>query len=335
MRARSANHTAALLGGVGVGATLMYFLDPNRGALRRALMRDRLEYALHLASVAAGATSRDLLRRARDVRDRTLGSRNGDHVAGDAADAATDGASTGSSPEQATNGRRRPAIEEEWTPAARLLTSIAGGALAIYGVGRRDKLGTALGLAGLALVTRGVANREFRNLVPARDGVLVKLAVHIAAPLEEVFDYLTDWEKTPSWLSHVRSVRTSGPRWAKGERLHWEIAGSNGEVLAWDAETTRFVPNEVIVWKSVPESPLRQAGRLRVARAGVDDTRLRLDLRYRPPADSEDDITIDLFDDDFEEQLDADVARLKNEIEAPRAARKTASASGAPDATMP
>lgn len=336
MRARTGNHTAALLGGVGVGAALMYLLDPNRGALRRALMRDKLEYALHLASVAAGATSRDLVRRARDVRDRALGGRNGDHGHPESVDDANDlAAGVEPSMETTGNGARRPPTVDDWTPAARLLTSIAGGALAIYGIGRRDKLGTALGLAGLALVTRGVSNREFRDLMPARDGVLVKATVHIAAPLEEVFDFLTDWDKTSSWLSHVHAVRSSGPRWARGERLHWEIAGANGDVLEWDAETTRFVPNEVIVWKSLPDAPLRQAGRLRVSRAGVDDTRLRLDLRYRPPVDSEDDITIDLFDHDFERQLEGDITRLKADVEARRAARKAASGSGAADAAMP
>jgi uncharacterized membrane protein len=89
------------------------------------------------------------------------------------------------------------------------------------------------------------------------------------------------------------------------------------------------------VWKSLPDAPLRQAGRLRVSRAGVDDTRLRLDLRYRPPADSEDDITIDLFDHDFERQLEDDITRLKADVEARRAARRAASGSGAADAAMP
>lgn len=54
---------ASLATGVGIGAALMYWLDPDRGRRRRALVRDR---AVHLARIgrdAAGATGRDLSQR--------------------------------------------------------------------------------------------------------------------------------------------------------------------------------------------------------------------------------------------------------------------------------
>ena len=37
----------SLLMGIGIGATLMFFLDPNRGARRRALVRDKSVKASH------------------------------------------------------------------------------------------------------------------------------------------------------------------------------------------------------------------------------------------------------------------------------------------------
>ena len=40
---------AALLGGIGIGAALMYLLDPDRGRRRRALVRDK---AVHFARVS-------------------------------------------------------------------------------------------------------------------------------------------------------------------------------------------------------------------------------------------------------------------------------------------
>jgi hypothetical protein len=65
----------ALLVGLGVGATLMYFFDPNRGARRRALVRDQLVHAGHLMRDAAGATSRDIANRASGVAARVRGAR--------------------------------------------------------------------------------------------------------------------------------------------------------------------------------------------------------------------------------------------------------------------
>ncbi|MEW5918940.1 MAG: hypothetical protein AB1762_21230, partial [Gemmatimonadota bacterium] len=58
-------NTSLVLGSVGVGAALMYFLDPVRGARRRSLVRDKLTHALRVAGEAAGTTSRDMQNRLR------------------------------------------------------------------------------------------------------------------------------------------------------------------------------------------------------------------------------------------------------------------------------
>jgi hypothetical protein len=49
--------------GIGLGAALMYWLDPQRGRRRRALLRDQLAHAAHVGGDALGATSRDLAHR--------------------------------------------------------------------------------------------------------------------------------------------------------------------------------------------------------------------------------------------------------------------------------
>ena len=64
---------ASMLTGVGLGAGLMYFFDPARGARRRALMRDRLAHASRVAGDAAGATGRDVSHRAAGVAARLRG----------------------------------------------------------------------------------------------------------------------------------------------------------------------------------------------------------------------------------------------------------------------
>jgi osmotically-inducible protein OsmY len=57
------NKGAALIGGVGLGAALMYFFDPDRGKKRRALVRDKVEAAGNKVEMAAGKVSRDLRNR--------------------------------------------------------------------------------------------------------------------------------------------------------------------------------------------------------------------------------------------------------------------------------
>ena len=58
------NKKAALIGGLGLGAALMYLFDPDRGRRRRALIRDKAEGAANKAGDYAGKMSRDLRNRA-------------------------------------------------------------------------------------------------------------------------------------------------------------------------------------------------------------------------------------------------------------------------------
>jgi hypothetical protein len=56
-----------LVGGVGVGAGLMYVCDPEKGRRRRALLRDRTSSILREARVNVGKKSRDVRNRVRGL----------------------------------------------------------------------------------------------------------------------------------------------------------------------------------------------------------------------------------------------------------------------------
>lgn len=58
---------AMLLGGLGLGAALMYVLDPERGRRRRALVKDKAVKVTHKTGDALGAKSRDWKNRAAGV----------------------------------------------------------------------------------------------------------------------------------------------------------------------------------------------------------------------------------------------------------------------------
>lgn len=62
-----AGGTAAFLGGIGIGAALMYMLDPDRGRRRRAMARDRAVSAANKAGRAFSSTSRDMNNRAKSM----------------------------------------------------------------------------------------------------------------------------------------------------------------------------------------------------------------------------------------------------------------------------
>jgi hypothetical protein len=75
---------ASLLGGAGVGASLMYLLDPDRGRRRRAITRDKAKSVVRHGGDALSRAARDLENRARGtvsvVRTKWSGDSVGDDV---------------------------------------------------------------------------------------------------------------------------------------------------------------------------------------------------------------------------------------------------------------
>jgi uncharacterized membrane protein len=82
------NRASSWLSGVGVGAGLMYLLDPERGRRRRARVRDKFVRAWHVTDDMVGATTRDIAHRTQglaaeslsEVRERGLGMTVPDHI---------------------------------------------------------------------------------------------------------------------------------------------------------------------------------------------------------------------------------------------------------------
>lgn len=56
-----------LLTGIGLGAALAFILDPERGARRRALVRDKAVRSARLTGDALDATMRDMSNRTRGI----------------------------------------------------------------------------------------------------------------------------------------------------------------------------------------------------------------------------------------------------------------------------
>jgi osmotically-inducible protein OsmY len=71
------NKGLTLIGGIGLGAALMYILDPDRGGRRRALVRDKLMRASNKTSDYVGKTSRDWQNRAQGLASETRSSLSG------------------------------------------------------------------------------------------------------------------------------------------------------------------------------------------------------------------------------------------------------------------
>ncbi|HEX6314352.1 MAG TPA: SRPBCC family protein, partial [Gemmatimonadaceae bacterium] len=224
-------------------------------------------------------------------------------------------------------GQGRPATrrfelrQENWTPAARLLIGVAGGLLmtqALRSRGRWNPASTAMSLTGVGLMTRAMTNLPFDRLVgvgAGRRAITLEESINVAAPVDEVFAWLSAWEQWPQWMTHVHAVRTSGSAEDGRQRTHWVVDGPAGTRVTWDAVVTRIVPNELIAWKTVGGSAIRHAGRIRVVPTDQGTTRVDVQMSYNPVLGAAGHAVAALFRRDPRHQLNDDLLRLKTAIE--------------------
>jgi hypothetical protein len=130
-------HGLDVLLGVGIGAVIMYYLDPDGGARRRGTVRDSIVHVVTTAPDTFEAAAHDLGEWARDT------------IADAKSRRALDGSADG--------------WAGDWTPASRLAASTVGGVLTLFAAKRRDAFGAAVGLVGSALLARGATRGSRRD----------------------------------------------------------------------------------------------------------------------------------------------------------------------------
>jgi len=226
-------------------------------------------------------------------------------------------------------GVERPGVEfglrqENWAPATRFLVGAVGGALAVGGMRRGDALGAAVGLTGLALLSRSATNTGLRSLLTGERGIDVQKVINIAAPIDDVFAFFTNYENFPRFMSHVREVRDTG-----GNDSHWVVDGPAGVPVEWDAVLTELVPNEVLSWVSVPGSVVESSGVIRFTQNEDGTTHVDLKMTYAPPAGAIGHAASKLLGVDPKHQMDDDLARAKTYLETGRPAHDAAQAADA------
>jgi uncharacterized membrane protein len=361
-----------MLGGMMLGAGLMYYLDPDRGRRRRSMLRDQVVHLLHRADDAVETAGRDLgnrtlglaaeaVSRVRpdDASDPVIQARvrsalgrlvshpgsvevsvvDGEVILGgpvlaDELDALMAGVRAVRGVRGVFNdlqvheepgdvpglqGERRPpqsridVLQENWSPATRMIMGVVGGAMALRALRGRSILDPVAGVVGLGMLSRSVTNLEMRRLLgvdAGRRAVDIHKVVNVQAPLEEVFEFWSDFENFPRFMSHLREVRHTG-----GDRSHWVAEGPLGLPFAWDAETTVFERNRRIGWKSVGSPPIENAGVVRFQAEEDGSTRIDIRMSYNPPAGAIGHAVASFFGADPKRMMDEDLVRFKSLLE--------------------
>jgi len=213
----------------------------------------------------------------------------------------------------------------------RWISGIGGGALAVYGLTRGSLGGVALALIGASLIHRGatahcnvydamgVSTAEGEGLrrrrgvsVSAERGIKVEKSVTINSTPAELYKFWRNFENLPRFMDHLESVQVSGEK-----RSHWVAKAPLGTTVEWDAEIINEKENEMIAWRSLEGADVDNAGSVHFEKApNGRGTVVKVSLKYDPPAGVIGAAVAKLFGEEPSQQIQEDLQRFKQLMEA-------------------
>lgn len=139
----------------------------------------------------------------------------------------------------------------------------------------------------------------------------VTRSVVINASPEELYRYWRDFEKLPTFMKHLESVRVTGER-----QSHWIARAPAGTTVEWDAEITADEPNRLIAWRSTENSDVYNSGSITFESAAGDrGTIVKVEMQYEPPAGTLGVALAKLLGEEPDQQVSEDLRRFKQVIE--------------------
>ncbi|MFO7321259.1 MAG: SRPBCC family protein [Chloroflexota bacterium] len=194
-----------------------------------------------------------------------------------------------------TNRLQEPASSINVGQKERILSLAGGAALTALALARRGSATIPAVIGGVALLAQGLTGNSpiYRALgintavrtqprrvsVPHKQGIHVARAVTINRPADVLYNFWREPSNLPQIIDYIESVQMTGEN-----RAHWTIRLPGGMKAEFDVEVYTDVPNEVISWRSLPDSQIQNAGsvRFRPAPAGRG-TQVELTIEFVPP----------------------------------------------------
>lgn len=178
---------------------------------------------------------------------------------------------------------------------------------------RSSRAGGAAPAAGLAATA------------PWKSPLEVSASTTVNKPVQEVYGYWRNLENLPSFMAHVREVRTLDG----GQRTHWVAEAPGRRSVEWDAEIVEETPNRLIRWRSAPKADVENSGRVEFSTAPGDrGTEVRVTLTYAMPGGRLGKTVATLLGEAPDQQVRDDLARFKQILETGEVVRSEGSPEG-------
>ena len=230
---------------------------------------------------------------------------------------------TRTAPDAAPPGTHR-APRANLKSGERAVSVVFGTMLGLAATQSKGPLGVIFGVAGGALVARGVGGSAPVKRLLGQEPDEARLAkkagwtsaakapraVTINASRDEVWSVLREVERWPRFMVNIKTASSDG------DRLIFTAAGAAGPVET-SATITEDVPGEVFAWESAKGSKVPNRGRLELRDApGGRGTEIHALIAYEPPGGSLGRYAAKLTQREPGVQTRRDLKRLKSLIEA-------------------
>jgi uncharacterized membrane protein len=179
----------------------------------------------------------------------------------------------------------------------------------------KNKFLTALGIiAGGALVYKAAKalTGSGKTAINKKAILEIKSTLVINRPKEELYSYWRNLENLPNFMSHIQEVNE-----LDNKRSHWvaEVPGGLGHI-EWEAEIVWEQENQLLAWRSLPDSEIENSGEVRFLDSGNrKSTIVETTISYRPQLGKAGEMAVKLLNPAFKKVVENDLKEFKKLME--------------------
>jgi len=210
----------------------------------------------------------------------------------------------------------------------RIISAVAGSLLMLHGIknGRKVSevpLGSYLlfrGATGFCPVKKQFigyrnGNGIAEHAVASRpEPIQIDTTVTVDKPKHEVYPFWRKLENLPLFMKHLESVTVVDE---KTSLWSAKIPGGLG-TIDWESEITGDNMNDSISWRSLPESEIRNSGKVRFKDTGQGKTEIHASITYEAPGGIIGEKVGKLLNPVFEKMVKSDIKNFKKYLETNR-----------------
>jgi hypothetical protein len=137
--------------------------------------------------------------------------------------------------------------------------------------------------------------------------------ITVNRPRADVYAFWRNLTQLPLFMNHLVSVQGN-----PDGTTHWKAKSPIGSV-DWDAEIVQDKPDEMISWRSVEDSEVRNSGAVRFLDATGGATEVAVDISFEPPLGILGEIVAKLFGEAPDQQIADDLKHFKEIMESGQA----------------